>query len=209
MAEADQSSQKDHHPRLAETKSWGLQAILGGGRSGHLTEGGSIGGGLRVGGFGATQTAVGGFTHGPEGIPVPRTDAAPDVEILAISDNGLGTQRPSLLKELLEPRRLVVTALRGIDSPRQHMGTELAGSTARDPTMKDQPDLIRSAQVEVIPNHTLKPHATGRGSVKHAGVGDLELTESRFVNVNWQPPILHTRRLPADGPGANRSRLSN
>ena len=56
MAEADQSSQKDHHPRLAETKSWGIETILGGRRSGHLTEGGRVGGGLRVCRFGVTET---------------------------------------------------------------------------------------------------------------------------------------------------------
>src|SRR5262245_41140019 len=76
MAEPDQGSQQGHHSRLAETKSWGIQTILGRRWSGHLAEGGHIGSGLRVGGFGVTQTPVGGFTNGPEGIPVLRTDAA-------------------------------------------------------------------------------------------------------------------------------------
>ena len=121
--------------------------------------------------IGATQTAVGGFTHGPEGIPVPRTDAAPDVEILAISDNGLGTQRPSLLKELLEPRGLVVTAQRGIHALRQHASTEPAGSTACDPTMKDQSDLIRSAQIEMT-RITLSNHRRPAGGRSNTQVSE-------------------------------------
>jgi hypothetical protein len=128
MTEPHQSRQKGHHPRLAEAKSWGIQTILGSRRSGHLAEGGHIGSGLRVGGFGVTQTPVGGFTNGPEGIPVLRTDAAPDAEIPAISDDGLGTQRPFLFRVLLEPRGLVLTAQRGIDSPGQAAASSVGAS---------------------------------------------------------------------------------
>jgi len=45
---------------------------------------------LRICRFGFTQTPVGGFANCPEGIPVPRADAAPDHEVVSVADDQLG-----------------------------------------------------------------------------------------------------------------------
>ena len=109
MTEADQSSQNCHYSWIAKAKSRGIQTIVLG-RSGHPIKGGHIGGWLSVCSFGVTETPVGGFANGPKGIPVLRTDAAPDVE--------------ALCKVLLDPRRLVVTAQRGVDRLESRLGYE-------------------------------------------------------------------------------------
>jgi len=96
MAEPDQSSQHRHHPCFAETKSCGIETIVRGRRLGHPAKGGHIGSGLSVGGFGVTQTPVGRFTNRPEGIPVQRADTATDSEVMGITDDRFGSQRPSL-----------------------------------------------------------------------------------------------------------------
>jgi hypothetical protein len=172
-AESDQGSQDGHHALFSESKPWGIETIVGSGWSGHLAEGGHVGGGLRVCRFGVTQTPVGGLANGPKGIPVLRTDTASDAEVTRITDDGLGTQRSSLFEILLEPRGLVVTAQGGIHSPVDDSGAESARSTRVDPAMKNQCDLIRAAHIEMIPDHSFKPHPTRLRPVEYAGVGNF------------------------------------
>ena len=93
-----------------------------------------VGSGLRVCRFGVTPTPVGRFANGSKGIPVLHTDTAADSEVIRITDDRFGTQRPSLLEIRQEPRRLVVTAQRGIHAPANHSGTKGPGST--HPSMK-------------------------------------------------------------------------
>src|SRR5947199_2596254 len=102
---------------------------------------------------------------------------------MAITDDRFGPQRPSLFEVLLHPRGLVITTQCGVDSPSQHSGAEGTRSRASEPPMKHQSDLIRSAHVEVIPDHAFKPHPARLGPVKHTGVGDLKLAKGQFVNV--------------------------
>ena len=97
-------------------------------------KGGHVGSGLRVCRFGVTPTPVGRFANGSKGIPVLHTDTAADSEVIRITDDRFGTQRPSLLEIRLDPRRLVVTAQRGIHAPANHSGTKGPGST--HPSMK-------------------------------------------------------------------------
>ena len=42
---------------------------------------------------------------------------------------------------------------------------------------------MRPAHIEVISNHTLKPHAARLRPVKHTGIGDLELPERQLIHV--------------------------
>ncbi len=97
----------DHRPTpdslFAEPKPCGIKTIVSSGRSGHLAQGGHIGGGLRVCRFGVTETPVGGFANNTKGIPVLRTDAAPDVEVTGITDDRLGTQRPYTWSKIGSP----------------------------------------------------------------------------------------------------------
>ena len=142
-SEAYQRGQDRHYSLFAEPKPCGVETVFGSGRPGHLAKGDHVGSGLRVCRFGVTETPVGGFANGSKGIPVLRTDTAPDVEVTSVADDRLGTQRPSLFKVLLDPRRLVeVTTQCGIHSSSHDSGTKPAGSAAVDPAMENQRDLI-------------------------------------------------------------------
>jgi hypothetical protein len=77
MAEANQTRQDGHHPRVSEARCWGIETIFTIGRSGDLVEGHHVGGWQSVCAFGVTQAPVGEFANSPEGIPVGHADPAP------------------------------------------------------------------------------------------------------------------------------------
>src|SRR5438128_4115487 len=184
IAEPNQGGQYRHHALFAEPKPCGIETVVGSGRPGHLAKGGHVGSGLRVCRFGVTETPVGGFANGPKGIPVLRTDAAPDIEVTGIADDRLGTQRPSLFEVLLDPRRLVVTAQRGVYTPSHDSGTKSPGSTTANPAMENQRDLIWPAHVQVISNNALKPHPACLWPVEYASVGNFKLAECHLISVS-------------------------
>src|SRR5215469_22182 len=192
--EAHQGRQDGHHTLVAKAKSWGIETIIGGRWSGHLTKGGHVGSGLRICRFGVTQTPVGGLANGPKGTPVLHADTAPDTEVIHIADNGFGTQGPSLFEILLDPRRLVVTAQGGIDTPGDDASTKCSGRARANPSTKDQRDLIRAADIQVIADHAFKPHPACRRPVEHVGVGNFELPKRHLIPVSSADIGLAKRR---------------
>src|SRR5205814_392829 len=48
----------------------------------------------------------------------------------------------------------------------------------------NQSNLLRPANIEMIPNHALKPHPSGLRTVKHTSVRNLELPESQVINIS-------------------------
>ena len=97
-------------------KSCGIQTVVRSRRSGHPIEGGHIRGWLSVCGFGVAETPVGGFANCPEGMPVLSADTTTDSEVIRVTDDRLGTQRPPLFEVLLDPGGSVIAAQRWIDS---------------------------------------------------------------------------------------------
>jgi hypothetical protein len=49
--------------------------------------------------------------------------------------------------------------------------------------MKDEHDLIRPTNVEMVPNHPFKPHPARWWPVEHTGVGHLELAGRHLVSI--------------------------
>jgi hypothetical protein len=57
------------------------------------------------------------------------------------------------------------------------------GGPAVDVPVERQRDLGGSADVEVVADDALEEGPTGRRSVEHSGIGDLELAKREFVAV--------------------------
>jgi len=66
--------------------------------------------------------------------------------------------------------------------------------------MKNQRDLIRAAHIEMIPDHSFKPHPTCLRPVEHAGVGNLELPERHLITVSSPEIGLSKRRRQSPQP---------
>jgi hypothetical protein len=71
--------------------------------------------------------------------------------------------------------------------------------------MKNQRDLIRSAHVEVIPNHPFKPHPAGWRPVEHTGVGDLELAGRHLVPISGPDVGIGKGRRQTSPPPAEKA----
>jgi hypothetical protein len=56
-----------------------------------------------------------------------------------------------------------------------------------DSAVEDQPDLVRPAQVEVVPDHLLEEDPAGHGLVEHLGQGELGLQDRHVVPVAGGP----------------------
>jgi hypothetical protein len=70
-----------------------------------------------------------------------------DVEVIGVTDDCLGAQRLFLFEILLDPRRVVITAQRGINAARDYPDTKCPGSTRVDPTIKNQRDVPDSVNL--------------------------------------------------------------
>ena len=112
--------------------------------------------------------------------------------------------RPSL-KYCLMPRGFVVAAQRRIDSLGQDSGAKRPGVRAIDRSIEDQRNLIGAPNIEVISNHTLKPHPARLRPVKHTGVGNLKLAECQIVDVAGSQVCFAQRRGQAAQASARRS----
>lgn len=92
-----------HHWRFTEAKSCGIETITCSRRSCSLAKGGQVGSRLCVCNFcfGLTQTPVGEFTRRPVGILIPHPGAPTDSKVVAVTDDGLCSQLPFLLRYCL------------------------------------------------------------------------------------------------------------
>lgn len=61
------------------------------------------------------------------------------------------------------------------------------GSTAHDRAVEDQPDLVRSSEVEVLAQDFLEQHPTRDRPVQHLGQGALDLQHRDVVAVARDP----------------------
>ena len=60
--------------------------------------------------------------------------------------------------------------------------------------MKDERDLIRAADIQVIADHAFKPHPACRRPVEDVGVGNLELAKRNLIPVSGADIGLAKRR---------------
>jgi hypothetical protein len=151
---------------------------------GHLRKGGHIRGGLSICSFGITQSPVGRFANFFHGTPVLGTDAPSNSEVLRIADHRLGAEGFTLLEVLFESRRFVIATQCWIHTFGQHARAKCSWSGPPDRTIKNQCNLMRTADVEMIPNHAFKPDSPRLWSVKYTRVGNLELAKGQFVDVS-------------------------
>ena len=70
-----------------------------------------------------------------------------------------------------------------IDTLGDDPGAPGARGPSVDPPVEDQRDRLRSAHVEVIADELFEERPAGRRTVKHPGIGDLELAKRQLVTV--------------------------
>src|SRR5690348_17387990 len=71
--------------------------------------------------------------------------------------------------------------------------------------MKNQRDLIGAAHIEVIPDHTFKPHPPSGWPVEYAGVSNLELTGRHLISVPSPDIGLGKRRGKTSPPTSEKA----
>ena len=71
--------------------------------------------------------------------------------------------------------------------------------------MKNQRDLIRPTHIEMIPNHSFKPHPARPRPVEHPGIGNLEPAERHFIPVSRPPVGLGEGRGQTPGPTCEKA----
>ncbi len=102
------------------------------------------------------------------------------------------------LKYCLIREALVADELR-VDALGDDLGPKRPRGLFADAAVEDQRDLGGPADVEVVADHALKERPARGGTVRHSGVGDLELAHRQLVGVpgpkvspgerGWQPPL--------------------
>ena len=105
----------------------------------------------------------------------------------SVVDGGLGPERPAELVVLLYFRMLVVDVQARDDPVGDDPGAEPArrgeAALADDPAGEDQRDLVRAADVEVVPDDLLEEDPPGGGCVQDLGEGELGLQDGQLVAV--------------------------
>jgi hypothetical protein len=126
---------------------------------------------------------------------------AADVEVAGVVDGGLGAQRAAFLVVLFDLGVLVVHVQTWGDSGGEYPGAEPTRgrilSAAADLPVEDQPDRVRPADVEVLPDHLLEEHPPRARLVEHVGQGELGLQDRHVIAVA-RGPILRGERVRQD-----------
>src|SRR5207244_9960637 len=102
-------------------------------------------------------------------------------EVAGIGDNRLSAQRLAELEVLLEPTGLVGAIQLRIHTARDHPGGETSGCARHQLAIEDEHDLVRSADIQVIPNDTLEEGAPGLRAVEHAGIETPDLRKGHAI----------------------------
>lgn len=150
-----------------------------------------VGSGGRVvaGSLDVQETPVGVEADLPQGGQVGQPFADP--EVAGVVDGGLGPQRDPALVVLPDRGVLVVDVQARGDSLGDDSGAEPARGGPRslpdDPPVEDQPDLVRAADVEVVPDHLLEEDPPAHRLVQHLGEGELRLQDRHLVAVARGP----------------------
>src|SRR5262245_20572467 len=113
-------------------------------------------------------------------------EALVDLEISRIVDGGFGPEGVLFFEVLLHMRVFVFDVEAGLHAIRDDAGAvAVAGwwRAARDPSRKQQPDAIRSAQVEILADDGFEEMPALDGAIEDLRQTDLELTDREAMVV--------------------------
>ena len=123
----------------------------------------------------------------------------PDPEVAGVVDGGFRSQRSSLLVVLLDGGVLVVGMQARGDAVGDHPGAEPArgwrAALGHESAVKDQADLVRPADVEVVADDLFEEDPPGHRPVQHLGQGELGLQDRNLIPV----PGVGVRRVNGFG----------
>ena len=172
--------------RGSPNRSPGMRVPAGDQRRGQGGEGPGAADGVVADGLDAEQAPVGRKADLPESLQAgqPLGDAEVGGSVV---DGGLGPERPAELVVLLDFGVLVVDVQARDDPVGDDPGAEPArrgeAALADDPAGEDQRDLVRAADVEIVPDDLLEEDPPGGRCVQDVGEGELGLQDGQLVAV--------------------------
>ena len=106
-----------------------------------------------------------------------------DGEVVRVIDGGFGAQSASFFMILMDLGAFVVHIQGRAHTVCDDASTETSGGTSRHPTIKDQLDLVRTPQVEILPQNLLEEHPPGQGSVEDLSKCKFGLQHGQVIRI--------------------------
>ena len=101
----------------------------------------------------------------------------PMPKVVGVVDRCFGAQSALFLMILLDPCVLVIDMEGGCDALGEDAGAEPSRGAPVDAALKDELDLIRTAEIEVFADHLFEKQAAVHRAIEHLGQGELGLED--------------------------------
>src|SRR5262249_3941148 len=125
------------------------------------------------------KTSVGCEGHVPQAREV--VERLADAEVAGVVDHQFRPQRTAFLEVLLEEGMLVVEPETGDYLMRDEAGAEAGLGVVRDAAVKDQLQMLRTAQVEVVTQDLLEKQPARERTIEDLRTGKLGLLDKQLI----------------------------